>query len=363
MMEEKYTEKICIPFALPLLREIVPGIMTATYYSITAGTGVGKTQLAKFLFIKKAIEYAELNNVNYKILFFAREESEEDFYDTFRLMFIRDKYKISLDLYGLQGYRGKVSDEIKRYIEEVEPDIQLLKKYIEVIDTIGNPTGIYKHIKKVSDQRGKHLYINNRTEEILEEKNLLDGEDMYRYYKYVPNDPKELVLVVVDHISLLSGEKGAVTLHESMQRMSAEYFLDRVIKRFKYAVASIHQQTMAGEGLEYYKTGLHKLYPSLDKLGDNKLIGRDYQVVIGLFNPSIHKELYKQSGMKYDLDILQDNMRTLHVLKHRKGKLGLPLALFFDGGSQKFLELPNPESKEIKEIYQIIQEKRNMGLL
>lgn len=277
IQEEKYTEKICIPFALPKLREIVPGIMTGTYYCVSAGTGVGKTQFTKFIFVRKAIEYAQAHNINYKILYFAREESEEDFFDTFRLMLIKEKHQISLDLYGLQGYRGPVSDEIKALVAEVEPEINILKKYIQVIDTVGNPTGIFRHIEKVSRERGTHLYIHNKTQTVLEEQYLEKDEEegKYRYYKYVPHDPKELVLVVVDHMSLLNGEKNALSLHEAMQKMSAEYFLDKVIKRFRYAVVSVHQQTMAGEGLDYYKTGLHKLYPSEDKLGDNKLIGRD----------------------------------------------------------------------------------------
>lgn len=363
IQEEKYTEKVCIPFALPKLRDIIPGVMTGTYYCVSAGTGIGKSMLTKFLFVREAIKTAIALDINYKILFFAREESEEDFFDSFRLMLIKERHQISLDLYGLQGYRGPVSDEIKRLIAEVEPEIQLLKKYVEVIDTVGNPTGIYKHIKKVSSERGKHFYIHTKTGEIVEEKNLLGGEEQYRYYKYVPNDPKELVLVVIDHMSLLNGEAEAKSLHEAMQKMSADYFLDKVIKRFRYAVVSVHQQTMAGEGLDYYKTGLHKLYPSEDKLGDNKLIGRDYQITLGLFNPNKHKELAKKSDIGYDLDILEDNMRTLHILKHRKGKLGQPLALFFDGGGQKFAELPPVDSRELGEVYQIIKEKRSRGLL
>ncbi len=273
-MEEKYTEKICIPFAFKALSKIIPGIMSGTYYCISAGTGIGKTQLTKFLFVKKAIEHAIQNNVNYHLLYFAREESEEDFFDTFRLMLIKEKFSVALDLYGLQGYRGPISNEIREMLDAVEPDIDILKKYITVIDSIGNPTGIHKYIKKFSEERGKHYLINNKTQEIVEESTMAASDEQFRYYKYVPNDPKELVCVILDHASLLNGEKNAVTLHEAMQLMSADYFLDKVIKRYKYAVVSVHQQTMAGEGLDYYKTGLHKLYPSEDKLGDNKLIGR-----------------------------------------------------------------------------------------
>ncbi len=90
----------------------------------------------------------------------------------------------------------------------------------------------------------------------------------------------------------------------------------------------------------------------------------DYQITLGLFNPNKHKELAKKSELgNYDLDILQDNLRTLHVIKHRKGKNGGVLPLFFDGGGQKFAELPAPNSPEIGEVYQIIQEKRAKGLL
>ena len=79
--------KKCIPFAFPRLNTTIPGIMPETYYTVTANTSVGKTQLTKYLFVRKPIEYAIENNINFKIIYFAREESVQDFLDNFKFLF------------------------------------------------------------------------------------------------------------------------------------------------------------------------------------------------------------------------------------------------------------------------------------
>lgn len=367
----------CIPFDLGRLNKIIPGIMPGTYYCVTAGTGVGKTQFTKYVFVNKPVEYAQENNVNFKILYFAREESKQDFFDTFRIHILKRKYNVAgfynaegefkpLDLYGLQGFRGPLPDEIKQKLDEIEPEIENIMKYVDVIDTVGNPTGILKYIKNVASERGTHLYIHNTTGEIRKESELPENtfheESSYRYHMYQPHDPNEIVMIVVDHMSLINAEQGASSLHEAMQRMSSTYLLDVAIKRYRYACVSVHQQTMAGEGIEYYKSGLDRLFPSMDKLGDNKLIGRDYHIVLGLFDPNKHLEMAKKQ-IGYNLDILGNNYRSLHVLKHRKGKTGSIFPLFFDGGGQRFAELPHVGTPELNKVYAAIAEKRKLNQL
>ena len=97
---------------------------------------------------------------------------------------------------------------------------------------------------------------------------------------------------------------------------------------------------MAGENVEHFKSG--KLEPSEAKLGDNKLIGRDYMVTLGLFNPAKHG---LTNYLKYDVGKFGDNFRTLHVLKHRNGIAGIVKAMWFDGVGNRFEELPAPEDK------------------
>jgi len=43
---------------------------------ITAGSGIGKTQVTKALAVREPLEYAVKNNLNLKIFYFALEETE-----------------------------------------------------------------------------------------------------------------------------------------------------------------------------------------------------------------------------------------------------------------------------------------------
>ena len=91
----------------------------------------------------------------------------------------------------------------------------------------------------------------------------------------------------------------------------------------------------------------------------------DYHIALGLFNPSKFNVLLEKSPAfgDYNTQLLNKNLRSLHIMKHRKGEDGLMFPLFFDGGGQSFAELGIPGSQELKTQYQIISEKRANGLL
>lgn len=104
--------------------------------------------------------------------------------------------------------------------------------------------------------------------------------------------------------------------------------------------------TKLGENNDNFK--LNKLEPSEAKLGDNKLVGRDYMVNLGLFNPSKYG---LRDYLKYNLNLFGDNFRTLHVLKHRNGLAHMAKAMWFDGVGNRFEELPKPEDIELLKVF------------
>ncbi len=67
--EEKDAGKLfCIPFQnYPKLAQSVPGIVPGMITMITAGSGVGKTQVAKALAVREPLEYAVKNNMKCQI--------------------------------------------------------------------------------------------------------------------------------------------------------------------------------------------------------------------------------------------------------------------------------------------------------
>ena len=100
-----------------------------------------------------------------------------------------------------------------------------------------------------------------------------------------------------------------------------------------------------GENNDNFKLG--RLEPSETKLGDNKIIGRDYMVTLGLFNP-IKYQLSKY--LDYNTRDFGDNFRSVHVIKHRNGIAGLAKAMWFDGAGNKFIELPKAGTAELTQF-------------
>ena len=173
---------------------------------------------------------------------------------------------------------------------------------------------------------------------------------------YTPNDPEELVIVITDHVSLLMPEKQQ-TLHQAMSKYSSEYCL-RMRDKFKYCVVNIQQQAAEQEKQQFTIRGdsvVDKLRPSADGLGDNKLTGRDCNLMIGLFSPYRYK-ITDYAG--YDLNILQDNYRELSVILNRDGKSNAAVDLYFDGASNFFQELPkSSEKEELLKVYNYCKSK------
>lgn len=272
----------CIPFPFPRLSRYLPGIMKGVYYCVTAGTGEGKTQFTKFTFVKSVYKFYKENpncGVKPHIIYFLLEESKEDFISSMIIDELWLRHAIRIDMYDLQSSRQALSETIIEKLDELEEYFAEFEQVVELIDTISNPTGIFKHIREYSRNHGVHYYtlLHNPGSRVIPLQEYLslsnEGKKGWKYSHYIPNDPDEHVLVIADHLSLLSTEKGANTLHAAMQKLSSEYFVMQVLKHYKYTVVGVQQQQMSGQNVEHFKAGL--LEPSLAKMGDNKLISRD----------------------------------------------------------------------------------------
>ena len=245
-----------------------------------------------------------------------------------------------------------LSEEILKVIEKYEFYFNKIEEIVEFIDDIRNPTGIYKFVRKYALANGTLHYrdveiINKQTNE----KEIVKVED---YYK--PNNPDEYVIVMIDHIGLISPEKNydtgiPMTLHESIGKLSSDYLL-KLRNRFNYIPVVIQQQAAAQESVENKK--YNKLKPSLDGLAGNKETQRDANVVVGLFSPFRHEIV---NYLDYDITFFRDNIRFLEILGGREGGGGTICPLYFDGAVNYFKELPLPNDTQTMSIVRDIVKK------
>lgn len=338
----------CIPWeSFPRLSAKIPGIEREHYSLITANSKVGKTQLADYLYVLEAYKYIKKNpdcGLKLKIFYFSLEISKKK-----KLMsFLVNKiYNETGDILDVQNLNSKFSDYIlddntEELIEHYIPYFKEFEDTVEIIDNIRNPFGIYKYIKNYAETHGKFVkkkyrWVND--DGSIEEKIVNDY--------YIPDNPDELVIVITDSINLLQSENGQ-TLHQAMSKYSSDYCLT-FRDKYKYCVVNIAQQSAESEKQQYTNFGssiVSKLRPSADGLGDNKLVGRDINLMIGLFAPSRYDI---KTYNNYDISKLKDNYRELVVLLNRDGEGFFTDDLLFNGAVNYFEEAPDTKAKALTE--------------
>lgn len=348
-----------IPAFFKRYAPFMPGIVKATYYCLTANSGVGKSILARQIFIYDAIEFIEQHpqlGIKYHCIFFSFEESKEAFIYKGISKQLWEKYNISLSTKQLKslfnnterGIKSKVTDDIMDKIKTFSPYFDLVEKYVDIIDDIRNPTGIYKYIKKYASEHGKFYWIEKDKDGIeVSRKEIKDVHKTNsdgvltpdtKWNHYEPDDPDAYVVIMSDHVSLTQVERGTANKHEAMTLLSSEYMI-RVRNQFGYSPVAIHQQAADKEKIETNFKGNtleEKLEPSLDSLGDNKTLARDYDVIYSIFSPVRYKIL---SHNGYDISALGNSYRYINCLKDRDGEPNVGISCYFNGQTGTYQEL------------------------
>lgn len=322
-----------IPFhMMPKLAGVIPGVQKKRMVICTAGPKCGKSQLAQFLYLIQPIEYI-INNPNkgakLKIFYFSLEVSKE------AIITQLISYKIYKDT-GKSIAPERLRSVFEDYVLD-EEILQLINKYqdyfkkIEEIVTFNDSTrnsyGIYRCVREYALNHGK---IHYKTV-------IIGGEEVKVEDYYEPNDPEEYVIVITDHLGLLSPEKGD-DLRTSIHKFSSNYCL-HLRDRFGYTVVNVQQQVAEQEKEEFTFSGnsiIQKLKPSLSGLADCKTTARDVDLVIGLFNPS---KFGIQKYNQVDITKWKDNYRELSIIINRHGISNATLNLAFNGAVCNFEEI------------------------
>ena len=320
----------------------------------------GKTQVSDYLFLYTPFFFAMRNRekMRLKIFYFTLEMSKEQKYMQFmcHLIFMLSKGTIRVTPKDLRSVNAlnPLSQDILDILasEEYKEYFKFFEETVIFIDNIKNPFGIYKFMREYAKTHGvQHTkmvkFEDNNTGEVVE-------QEIDDYYE--PNDPEEYVEIIVDHIALLSPEKGQ-NLRDAIVKFSSDYSIT-LRNKYKYIPVIVVQQAAAQESNENMK--LNKLKPTLDGYGDAKVIARDADVIIGLFSP-FRYALQQYEG--YDITQYRDNIRFMELIAGREGGGGHVCPLFFDGGVNYFHELPLPTDRQgINESLQLVERVRNGGI-
>lgn len=353
----------CIPFmGMERLEKYLPGIEQSTYYLIAAASGVGKSKLARYLFIHNPIMFLENNpdsDIQLDILYFSLEESKEKVIlaEVSKYLYTQHKLNLSIKQLSSVGRYNVLSTEDLQKVQQSEEHVNNFLKRVKIFDNVRNATGIYKTVRDFALTIGTYYDKNDTplTPQEVHNVKIGVGESYKKVSYYKTHNPKHYVIVLIDHISLLQPETGE-TLWQSMSKMSSNYCL-HIRDKFGFIPVVVQQLAADKERIEanFSRADLvQKLEPSLDGLGDNKTIARDVNIALGLFAPDRYK-ITEHNG--YDITKFRDRYRSMNIMKSRDGIANKKLPLFFNGAVDFFKELPKvDELEKMRLVYEHINQ-------
>ena len=228
---------------------------------------------------------------------------------------------------GWKGFAPLSLDEMN-LIDLYEDYFNELLSVVDIIEGAQNSTGIYKYVKNYAEENGK-----------------FEKTDEY-HTVYIPNDPKEIVIVAEDHLGITTLEKGQSTKKEAIDKLSSynRYFRDKL----GYCPVAVSQLNRNLNNPIYKK--LDSFEPTADDVKESGSPGEDSDVILSLFDPikyhttdflygDVNKFVHPSTGAKY--------FRSVKILKNTYGEDDIRSGMAFHGATGIFSELPRiSEMKE-----------------
>lgn len=291
-----------------------------------------------FLYIPILYAYEHKDRVRIKIFYAPLEESKEKVVMRFMrfLLYTHSGFKIRVTHHELtSALEGRpVKQEILDILnsDEYRDILEFFESHITFLED-KNPTGIYKTIVRYADEHGKRIKQKVQISDEFEGTKTVD-----KIVGYEPDDPDEYVIIITDHMSLLSEEKG-MDKRETIRKYS-QYMME-LRDYYRYIPVCVQQQSSEVQSMDAYK--LNRISPTPGALADCKDTRYDCNVMIGLTNPYAAK---LKTYLGYDITKLKDCQRFMEIMLSRDGTANSVKALYFDGAVSFFTELPNPNSPD-----------------
>lgn len=335
----------CIPSPFKSFRYDFPGIELGTYYLISGGAKSSKSKITNFLFVFNAVIYAYLHQdlVQLKIFYVLLEEKAENILMKFICYLLYTIDGIRIDIKTLKSVDDVrvVSPEVIERIGTIEYQsiLNFFEDHVEFIPD-RNPTGVYNTVKRYADAHG-----TSHTKKV-------EGLDKEVFDYYVSNNPDEYVMCIVDHISLISTERG-MDLRNSIKKLSE--YMKIIRNKYNYIPVVVQQQNSTTNNLEAFKAS--KIRPTQSGCADSTDPPKDCDVMLGITNP-FSFELPQYLG--YDISKLKDSARFLEVVLGRDGESNAILPMYFDGAVGYYAPLPkSTNTAELNKVYQLIEKNKD----
>jgi hypothetical protein len=347
---------IGVPNPLKRLSEYIPVFEKGQSIGILAATGVGKSKFTRWMFIYNIYDFCKKHGYNAHMLYFPLEDNKEKIYFQFICHYLKKEHDIVITTQELTSKKGSLPEWVLTAVIEAEEYFSDFEKYVTVVDYLSSAEDIYGLCEKWALKNGK-IYYKDVTDQT--------GRLAYKIpIKYFENENAPHTFVIVDNMSNFDSER-SFEEREAMIKFSKIYARRNMCNVFGFTVVQVMQMAFDKERQQFTTNGMSivsKIEPSLDGIGEAKVIARSMHLIFGIFNPDRYELMSYPNNDGYNIGILGSRFRAIKVLKSNDSDPGMRVGLLFDPIGEIFRELPLPKDEAMQQIYNQIKEAGQKGI-
>ncbi len=325
-----------IPFeGFTTLSDHIKNIQPGRYDLIFAGTSVGKTAFVNSTYVYGAIDFLQ-SNPGYihdlEIIYYSLEIPPAYQIAKHIASLIWREHGILTNLNEIRSLgSSEIRPEVARLIPQYEAKMnEIQDKYLHYRTSL-SPEFLYKDLMGYAEKRGQ--VIRNKDNIII---------------NYIPNNPKLITLVVIDHIGLINYNNYA-NLKEAMDKVSRTLVFFR--NMFNFSPTVISQINRSSESMD--RREKDNWMPMLSDIKNSGNMSEDANTVIGLASP-FYYGIDKCLG--FDVTKYKNRYRLTKICKNRDGEVNLLASFLFVGEIGGYYQLPKANEimgkpKELQRIH------------
>lgn len=310
-----------IQMGFPKLSKYVSNIQPGRYDLIGGATGTGKTAFVDSAYVYnplKVIATTPEPEFTLKILYYSIEIAPLQKIAKMVCRKLYEDYGIELDAEALftKGDRQALDRETAQKVFGYRDYFERLISDNIIFYSSASPDYVWRTVKEYVEGNGKL---------ITTAEGMIEG--------YIPHKANEIVVIIIDHISLIDKNSKDSTKKDAIDRLSKMLVAFRNL--FNMSPVVVSQFNRGIEGMDRRK--LDAVEPQLSDFKDTGSTQEDCNTALSLFYPFKYG-IEKHNG--YDIKALNRYYRSLSILKNRDGPDNLTMGMFFMGNNGIFKELP-----------------------
>ena len=325
---------IGLPSGLPKLDKYTYGIQRGWLTLFGGDSGSGKTTLMLYTSVYTPFMHYLRNkdkdsSLDVNFLLFSFEMSKEVLLAKLLSLYIHETYHKVISYSTILSLNETISDEDLQYVEASKNWLLELEKKCTIIEKQLTAQQVGVAFKSWSERFGKYE---------------TDGINT----TYIPNNPKQFLVVVVDHVKLLAKSAGHTDKQE-IDELSQVAMEAKNLTKSSWAL--VQQLNRNFKSIERRESQWNLV--SMEDFSDTSSTAQAAEIVVAIYHPARERNL-RCCG--YDFMQLGDNAdraRMLLLLKQRFGIADVAMGTAFYGETGLWKQLPSPsELQEHPELYE-----------